>query len=130
MTVYAPADPPIHSPGIPDWLAASMATGYTGCVEKIRIAVVGAGFGARIQVPGLRASGRFEVVALVGRDPDRLARAASRCGVDRTCRTLEEAMAIPGLRAASIAAPPATHVDAVVAAARAGLHVLCENPMA
>jgi predicted dehydrogenase len=99
-------------------------------VEKIRIAVVGAGFGARIQVPGFRASGRFEVVALVGRDPDRLARAASRCGIERTCRTLEEAMAIPGLRAVSIATPPATHVDAVVAAARAGLHILCEKPLA
>ncbi len=99
-------------------------------MEKIRVAVVGAGFGARIQVPGFRASGRFEVVALVGRDPDRLARAAERCGVERTCRTLEEAFAIPGLRAVSIATPPATHVGAVVAAARAGLHVLCEKPMA
>jgi predicted dehydrogenase len=96
----------------------------------IRIAVVGAGFGARIQVPGFRASGRFDVVALVGRDPDRLARAASRCGVERTCRTLEEALAIPGLQAVSIVTPPATHLDSVVAAARAGLHILCEKPMA
>ncbi len=99
-------------------------------MEKIRIVVVGAGFGARIQVPAFRASGRFEVVALVGRDPDRLARAAARCGVERTCRTLEEALAIPDLRAVSIATPPATHAGAVVAAARAGLHVLCEKPMA
>ena len=98
--------------------------------EKIRIAVVGAGFGARIQVPGFRATGRFEVVALVGRDPDRLARAAARCGVERTCRTLEEALAIQGVRAVSIATPPATHAAAVVAAARAGLHILCEKPMA
>jgi predicted dehydrogenase len=99
-------------------------------VEKIRIAVVGAGFGARIQVPGFRASGRFEVVALVGRDPDRLVRAAARCGVERTCRSLEEALAIPGLRAVSITAPPAAHADAAIAAARAGFHVLCEKPMA
>jgi predicted dehydrogenase len=99
-------------------------------MEKIRIAVVGAGFGARIQVPGFQATGRFEVVALVGRDPDRLARAASRCGVERTCRTLEEALAIPGLRAVSIATPPVSHAGAAVVAARAGLHVLCEKPMA
>jgi len=99
-------------------------------MAKIPVAVVGAGFGARIQVPGLRASGRFEVVALVGRDPDRLARAAARCGVDRTCRSLEEALAIPGLRAVSITTPPAAHAAAAVAAARAGLHVLCEKPMA
>src|SRR5262249_57102835 len=84
-------------------------TGPAVSKETIRIAVVGAGFGARIQVPGFRATGRFEVVALVGRDPDRLARAASRCGVERTCRTLDKALAIPGLRAVSIAPPPATH---------------------
>ena len=98
--------------------------------ERIRIAVVGAGFGARIQVPGFRASGRFEVVALVGRDPERLARAAALCGVERTCRSLDEALAIPGLRAVSITTPPAAHADAAIAVARAGLHVLCEKPMA
>jgi predicted dehydrogenase len=98
--------------------------------ERIPIAVVGAGFGARIQVPGFRASGRFDVVALVGRDPDRLARAAARCGVERTCRSLEEALALPGLRAVSITTPPGAHADGAVAAARAGLHVLCEKPMA
>jgi predicted dehydrogenase len=98
--------------------------------EKIRIAVIGAGFGARIQVSGFRASGRFEVVALVGRDPERLARAAARCGVERTCRSLEEVLAIPGLRAVSITTPPAAHANAAIAVARAGLHVLCEKPMA
>src|SRR5262249_16189146 len=100
--------------------------------EKIRIAIVGAGFGARIQVPGFRATGRFEVVALVGRDPDRLARAAPRCGVQRTCRTPEEGLAVPGLPPVSTPPPrpPATHADAVGAGARAGLHVLCEKPMA
>ena len=99
-------------------------------MEKIRIAVVGAGFGARIQVPGFRASGRFDVVALVGRDPDRLARAAARCGVERTCASLDEALAIPDLRAISITTPPAAHAAAVIASAQAGLHVLCEKPMA
>jgi predicted dehydrogenase len=99
-------------------------------MEKIRVAVVGAGFGARIQVPGFRASGRFDVVALVGRDPDRLARAAARCGVERTCGSLDDALALPGLRAISITTPPAAHAAAVIASARAGLHVLCEKPMA
>lgn len=97
---------------------------------KIPVAVVGSGFGARIQVPGFRLSGRFEVAALVGRDPERLRRAAARCGVDRTCTSLDEALVIPGLRAVSITTPPLAHADGAIAAAQAGLHVLCEKPMA
>src|SRR5262249_3869477 len=66
----------------------------------------------------------------VGRDPDRLARAAARGGVEGPCRTPEEALAIRGLRAVPIATPPVTHVAAVVAAARDGLHVRGQNPRA
>src|SRR5262249_60587086 len=73
---------------------------------------------------------RCELGALVGRARARLARAAAGCGPEGTCRTLEEALAIQGVRAVSIATPPATHAAAVVAAARAGLHILCEKPMA
>jgi predicted dehydrogenase len=98
--------------------------------ERIRIAVAGTGFGARIHVPGLRLSGRFEVVALVGRSPARLAALAQRLDVPRTCGTLEEALAIHGLEAVSIATPPMAHAAAAIAAARAGKHVLCEKPMA
>lgn len=98
--------------------------------RPIRIAVVGTGFGARIHVPGLRLSGRFEVVALVGRDPERLTRAAARAGVARTCRSLEEALGLPALDAVSIATPPLLHAEQAIAAARAGKHVLCEKPMA
>lgn len=96
----------------------------------IPIAVVGAGFGVRTQVPGFRASGRFDVVALVGRDPARTRKAAELAGVSRICTTLDEALAIPGLRAVSIATPPGVHAEQVVTAARAGRHVLCEKPMA
>jgi len=96
----------------------------------IPIAVVGAGFGARIQVPGFRASRRFAVAALVGRRPERVRRVAARLGVPHALTSLEEALALPGLAAVSIATPPDTHAAYTLAAARAGLHVLCEKPMA
>jgi predicted dehydrogenase len=99
-------------------------------VRPLRIAVVGTGFGARIHVPGLRASGRFEVVALVGRDAARTRQVAARHGVPLACTSLEEALAGPALDAVTIATPPATHAALTVAAAQAGLHVLCEKPMA
>src|SRR5262249_12077728 len=93
---------------------------------RIPIAVVGAGFGVRTQGPGSRAGGRFDVVALVGRAPARTQKAAEFAGVGRVCTTLDEALAIPGLRAVSIATPPGVHAEQVLAAARAGKHVLCE----
>ncbi|HSQ01069.1 MAG TPA: Gfo/Idh/MocA family oxidoreductase [Candidatus Dormibacteraeota bacterium] len=99
-------------------------------MARLPIAVVGTDFGARIQVPALAASGRFEVVALVGRRREHTAALAARLGVPRAPATLEEALAIPGLRAVSVATPPDTHAEYAIAAAAAGVHVLCEKPMA
>jgi predicted dehydrogenase len=98
--------------------------------RRLRIAVVGTGFGARIHVPGLRACGRFDVVALVGRDAARTRAVAARAGVEHACVTLDEALALPGLDAVAIATPPVSHAALATAAARAGKHVLCEKPMA
>jgi predicted dehydrogenase len=98
--------------------------------NRIRIAVVGTGFGVRIQVPALVASGRFEVVALVGRREVPARELAAQCGVSRGLTSLDDALAIPAVQAVSIATPPDTHADYAIRAARAGKHVLCEKPMA
>jgi predicted dehydrogenase len=99
-------------------------------VRRLRIAVVGTGFGARIHVPGLRASGRFEVVGLVGRNVERTRALADGLGIGAACASLDEALALPDLDAVTIATPPATHAPLTIAAARGGKHVLCEKPMA
>jgi predicted dehydrogenase len=91
--------------------------------------VVGTGFGCRVHVPALRAAG-FDVVALVGRDPERTARRAERAGVSNACTSLEEALSLPDVAAVTIATPPSTHAALAIAAARAGRHVLCEKPFA
>jgi predicted dehydrogenase len=88
------------------------------------------GFGARIQVPGFRATGRFDVTALVGRDLARARSVAERVGVATAHASLDDALATGDLDAVSIATPPATHAPLAIAAARAGKHVLCEKPMA
>jgi len=99
-------------------------------MPRIPIAVVGTGFGARIQVPALIASGRFDVVALVGRGAERTERLAKRLGVPHGFASFDEALGLSELAAVSIATPPATHAEYAIAAAHAGLHVLCEKPMA
>ncbi|HXY93885.1 MAG TPA: Gfo/Idh/MocA family oxidoreductase [Acidimicrobiia bacterium] len=90
-------------------------------------AVVGTGFGARVHVPALRAAG-FDVVALVGRDAERTSRRATRVGVDHACTSLAEALALPGVDAVTISAPPAHHAPLAHEAIDAGRHVICEKP--
>jgi predicted dehydrogenase len=91
--------------------------------------VVGTGFGTRVHVPALRAAG-FVVEAIVGRDPERTKRRAERMGVSHALVDVDEAMALPGVVAATVATPPDTHAEVVIAIARAGRHVLCEKPFA
>lgn len=92
----------------------------------VRAAVVGTSFGARIHVPALRQAG-FEVVAVVGTDPEKTARRAQRLGVDHGCTSLAQALDL-GLDAVSLASPPATHAPLALQALAAGCHVLCEKP--
>ena len=94
-----------------------------------RAVVVGTGFGCRVHVPALRAAG-FDVVALVGRDPEKTARRAGRAGIGHACASLEDAVALGGIDAITIATPPHTHAELAIAAVEAGCHVLCEKPFA
>lgn len=94
----------------------------------LRAAVVGTGFGCRVHVPALRAAG-FDVVALIGTDLDRTARRAARVQVAGAVTTIGDAIAL-GLDAVTIATPPDTHAALAIAAAEAGLAVLCEKPFA
>lgn len=95
----------------------------------IGAAVVGTGFGARVHVPALRAAG-FEVRALVGRDADRTARRAERLGIEHVCTALGDALALGGVDAVTIAAPPNVHAALAIEACEQGRHVICEKPFA
>jgi len=95
----------------------------------LRIAVVGTGFGARVQVPGLRAAG-CEVVAIVSGSQTNAQRVAQAEGIARWYTDFDRLLADGGLEAVCISGPPDTHHRMTVAAARAGLHVLVEKPAA
>jgi predicted dehydrogenase len=91
--------------------------------------VVGTGFGCRVHVPALRAAG-FDVVALVGRDPERTQRRASRLRIDRAFSSLTDALAVCDADAVTIATPPDTHAELAIEACNAGRNVVCEKPFA
>lgn len=91
--------------------------------------VVGTGFGCRIHVPALRAAG-FEVVGLVGTDPERTKQRAAANGVPQVFTDLDQAIRKTGAVAVTIATPPHTHAALTLTAIAHGCHVICEKPMA
>jgi predicted dehydrogenase len=91
------------------------------------VAVVGTGFGCLTHVRALRTAG-FEVVALVGRDPQKTADRAERFSIPAAATSLDAVL--DRVEAVTIATPPHTHCDLVLAAVEAGKHVLCEKPFA
>ena len=96
-------------------------------MSTIRWVVAGVGDIARRRViPAIQAEGRSTLYGLVTRNP---ARAEEYPGV-KTWPTVEEAVQDSAVDAVYLSLPVALHADAVIAALRAGKHVLCEKPMA
>jgi predicted dehydrogenase len=98
--------------------------------DRVRVAIVGTGFGARVQAPGFRVHPEFELAAIVSASPERAAAAAQELGGLRAytdyARMLSEVK--PDL--VSIVTPPGLHAPQTLAALDAGAHVLCEKPFA
>jgi len=101
---------------------------HAGGGRPLRVGIIGAGNIARNHVEGYRAAG-VEVVAIADTQPDTLARRAREWGVSEAFADHRQLLAQPGLDAVSICTPNAAHRDATLAAAAAGVHVLCEKPV-
>ncbi len=97
--------------------------------SALRVLIVGTGFGCRIQVPAFRVAG-FEVVGLVGTDPQRTAERAAQSEVPAAFTDLAQAIDQTGATVVAISTPPFTHGALTLAALAKGCHVLCEKPFA
>jgi predicted dehydrogenase len=96
---------------------------------KLRVGVVGTGFGSLVQIPAFRAHPRVEVVAVASGQPGKARTVADRFGVPHAFddyRTLAAA----DLDLVSITAPPHLHLPMSRAALAHRRHILCEKPMA
>ena len=80
--------------------------------------------------PAIVASPGSRLVACAGRNLDNAAGIARRFGAERSYRNHEELVRDPGVDIVYIATPNALHKEAVLAAAHARKHVLCEKPLA
>ena len=94
--------------------------------------IVGCGWVAAAHAWGVRAlAGEgVRLIAVADRDRGRAEALASRFDVDRVHEDFRDLLADEEVDAVSICLPDFLHRDAVLAAARAGKHVLCEKPLA
>lgn len=93
-----------------------------------RVGLVGSGFGVRAHLPAFSAHDRFEVVALAS--PNSAASVAVERNIPHAFDSCESLLRGADVDVVSIAAPPFTHEDDVLASLAAGKHVLCEKPFA
>jgi len=96
---------------------------------KIRVAVVGLGFGADF-VPLYQAHPDVEVVAICDSDAARLARIGERFNVARRFSRLDDVLADDALVAVHLLTPVPLHVEQTLAVFAAGKHCACAVPMA
>jgi len=99
--------------------------------KRFRVGVVGTGWWAELEhLPGLQSRPDVELAALAGRNPDRLAAVADRFRIPQRFPDWRELVARGGLDAVAIVTPNALHHPVAMAALDAGLHVICEKPLA
>jgi len=99
-------------------------------VARIRIAVIGTGFGTRVQIPGFQESGEFEVVAVGSHAERRACEVAERFAIPHAFWDHRALLALPGLDVVSVVTTPEFHEPLVLETLAAGKHVFCEKPLA
>lgn len=101
--------------------------------KKIRYAVVGLGWIAQeVILPGFEGASNSELVALVTEDPEKERELGKKYGIELHAgyQGYDELLKGGQIDAVYIALPNHMHREYTVRAAEAGIHVLCEKPMA
>ena len=97
--------------------------------NRIGFGLLGAGLIAPFHAKAVQASPKCRLVAVADMDRARVEKLAGEFGC-RACSSLEEMLADPEIQVINVLTPNHLHHDSVVAAARAGKHVLVEKPPA
>ena len=99
--------------------------------RKIRYAVVGLGDLAQVAVlPAFKNASNSELVAIVSGDPVKRKKISDKYQLERAYSYKEYDRALAQVDAVYLVLPNHLHMEYAVRAANAGVHVLCEKPMA
>jgi len=97
--------------------------------RKIRVAIVGLGFGAEF-IPIYQNHPHAEMYAICRRNPKELDACGDKFGIKARCTDYDKLLADPNVDAVHINSPIPDHAAQSLAALKAGKHVACTVPMA
>jgi predicted dehydrogenase len=98
--------------------------------ERINVGIVGAGEIAGAHIRGyLQVADRARVTAIADVDAERAQRYAEQVGGAQVFTDYRDMIASSPIEAIDICLPHHLHKDAILAAAAAGKHILCEKPL-
>ena len=99
--------------------------------ERVRVGVIGTSWYAdMMHLPNLKSHPRAELAAICGRNRERAEEMARKYEIPRVFTDYRELIEEGDLDAVVVATPDDLHHPMTMAALDAGLHVLCEKPMA
>ena len=99
--------------------------------KQVRVGVVGTSWYAdQMHLPVLKGHSQADLTAICGRNRDRAQEMAAKYGIPQVFTDYLEMIEQSGIDAIVVATPDDLHYPITVAALDAGLHVLCEKPLA
>lgn len=101
----------------------------TDSTPGLKVGIVGCGAISRNHLEAFAAAEGAAVTVVCDIDPDRARATAEKYGVAHAVSSVEDLLAT-GVDIISVCTPHPTHEEVVLAAAAAGVHVLCEKPIA
>jgi UDP-N-acetyl-2-amino-2-deoxyglucuronate dehydrogenase len=100
-------------------------------MKKYNVGIIGYGWVASAHIPAINGTSQAQVTAIYSsRKLDDTAVGLKHGGAIRTYTDLDEMLADPELHAVSVCSYPYQHTPHVIAAARAGKHIIIEKPLA
>lgn len=99
-------------------------------MESIGVGVVGTGLSATMHVQALAQVPGVRVLAVAGTSLEKATRFAGQHQIPLAFERVEDLLTTPGLQAIHLCTPPFARAEYAALAARAGIHVLIEKPMA
>src|SRR2546426_1720911 len=99
-------------------------------MDRLRVVILGAGFGRSVQAVAFSRHPGFALVALAGASEEKTRRAARELAIPRASTDWRSLLGEERPDLVSVATPVDLHHPMMMAALEAGAHVLCEKPTA